>query len=549
MMKHFSIYFLAVAVLSACGGENTEGSDKRIIFNYNEMAGITSLDPAAASNFERISAVNQMFNGLVQMDDSLNVRPCIARSWKISEDGLVYTFTLRDDVYFHDHEVFPNGKGRKVTAADFVYSFTRLQDAKVSSALTLLTNLSKVESNNYTGFLAPSDTIFQVFLQKPFTPFLSILTMKYFSVVPREAVERYRDDFRSNPVGTGPFILRMWDEGNRLVMVRNENYFERDSSGNRLPYIDAVSVTFIKDRETAFLEFLKGDVDMISGIDAINTEQVLTKTGELNETFAKKFNMQSMPFLKTDYLGFLIDEKLSVAQQSPFLKKEVRQAINYAIDKRKMVRFLRNGLGTPATEGFIPPGLPSYKQGSVKGYEYNPEKAKELLFLAGYPDGKGMPEITLYTTKQYVELSEFVQAQLGEVGIRMTISVDNAPVIAEAIAASKVAFFRKSWFVDYPDAENFLSLFYSGNFSPKGYNYTHYYNPQFDLLYEKAQFEQDNYKRYEYYQKMDQMVMDDAPIVPLYYDQVVRLVNKDVTGLTPNPMNLLNLKTVKKSRP
>jgi peptide/nickel transport system substrate-binding protein len=547
-MKHFSIYLIAAAVLSACGGENTNSNDKRIIFSYNEMAGITSLDPAAASNFERISAVNQMYNGLVQMDDSLKVRPSIAKKWEISPDGLVYTFTLRNDVYFHDSEVFPNGKGRKVTAADFVYSFSRLQDAKVSSALTLLTNLSKKDSNNYTGFLAPNDTTFSVFLQKPFTPFLSILTMKFFSVVPKEAVEKYRDDFRSHPVGTGPFVFKMWEEGNRLVMVKNNNYFETDNEGNRLPYIDAVSVTFIKDRETAFLEFLKGDLDLISGIDAINTEQVLTKTGELNETYAKKFNMQSMPFLKTDYLGFLVDEKLSAARQSPFLKKEVRQAINYAIDKRKMVRFLRNGLGAPATEGFVPPGLPSYKEGSVKGYEYDPEKAKELLFLAGYPDGKGLPEITLYTTKQYVDLSEFVQAQLSEVGIKMTISVDNAPVIAEAIAASKVSFFRKSWVVDYPDAENFLSLFYSGNFSPKGYNYTHYYNPQFDLLYEKAQFEQDDYKRYEYYQKMDQLVMDDAPIVPLYYDQVVRLVNKQVSGLTPNPMNLLNLKSVKKSR-
>jgi oligopeptide transport system substrate-binding protein len=210
------------------------------------------------------------------------------------------------------------------------------------------------------------------------------------------------------------------------------------------------------------------------------------------------------------------------------------------------VRFLRNNLGTPATAGFVPPGLPSYESSKVKGYDYDLDKAKELLFLAGYPDGKGFPEITLHTTKQYLELSEFVQGQLAEIGIKMNVSVDNAPVVAEAVAASKVAFFRKSWVVDYPDAENFLSLFYSDNFSPKGYNYTHYYNPQFDVLYEKAQFEQDSYKRYEYYQQMDQMLIDDAPVVPLYYDQAVRLLNRKVEGLTPNPMNLLNLKRVRK---
>lgn len=544
-MKKIGIYIFALALLSACGGKKAS-NDKRTIFKYNEMAGITSLDPAAANNFERISAVNQMFNGLVQMDDSLRVQPSIAKSWKISENGLTYTFILRSDVYFHDHEVFPGGKGRKVTAADFVYSFARLQDAKVSSALTLLTNLSKKESNNYNGFSAPNDTTFEIYLEKPFTPFLSILTMKYFSVVPKEAVEKYGDDFRSNPVGTGPFKLKMWDEGNRLVMVRNDHYFEKGPDGEQLPYLDAVSVSFIKDRETAFLEFLKGDLDMLSGVDAINTEKVLTQNGDLVDVYKKKFNMQSMPFLKTDYLGFLVDERLSAARQSPFLKKEVRQAINYAIDREKMVKYLRKGLGTPATQGFVPPGLPSTRNNKVKGYEYDPEKAKELLFLAGYTDMKNFPEITLHTTKQYLELSEFIQRQLEMVGIRTNINVDNAPVVAEAVAAGKVAFFRKSWVVDYPDAENFLSNFYSGNFSPKGYNYTHYYNSQFDLLYEKAQFEQDAEKRYGYYHQMDQMVMEDAPVVPLYYDQVVRLVSKQVEGLTPNPMNLLNLESVRK---
>lgn len=547
-MKRSILAVTAAVVLYACsGGENNKKSD-RAIFKYNEMPGITSLDPAAASNFERISAVNQMFNGLVQMDDSLRVQPSIAKQWSISPDGLVYTFNLRNDVYFHDHEVFPQGKGRRVVADDFVYSFTRLFDAKVSSALTLLDNLAKTDSNNYKGFTAPNDTTFIVYLQKPFIPFLSILTMKYFSVVPKEAVERFKDDFRSNPVGTGPFRLKMWEEGTRLIMVKNENYFEKDAEGNRLPYLDGVSVSFIKDRETAFLEFLRGGIDMISGMDAINTEQVLTRNGELGPEYHKRFTMQSMPFLKTDYLGFLVDQKIAAAKQSPFLKKEVRQAINYAIDRKKMVRFLRNNLGTPATAGFVPPGLPSHEAGAVKGYDYNPDKAKELLFLAGYGEGKGFPEVTLHTTRQYLELSEFIQSEMEKVGIKMHVNVDNAPVIAEAIAGSKVSFFRKSWVVDYPDAENFLSLFYSGNFSPEGYNYTHYYNPRFDALYDKARFEPDAAKRYSMYREMDQMLMDDAPIVPLYYDQVVRLISKQIDGLTPNPMNLLNLKSVKKRR-
>ena len=543
MIKKF-LYFSIVVFAVSCSSNDDKKTDTRTVFKYNDMAGVTSLDPAAASSFENILVVNQLYNGLVEMSDMLCVQPSIAKSWKISSDGLTYTFNLRPDVFFHDNEYFENGKGRKVIANDFVYTFNRLMDPKVSSATTLLTY---VDMKDQKGFEAPNDSTLIIHLEMAFTPFLGILTMKYFSVLPKEVVEHYGDDFRRNPVGTGPFKFKMWNEGSKLVLVKNDNYFEFEN-GKRLPYLDAVSISFIKDKETSFLSFLQGGIDLVSGIDAINTDEVLTVEGELKDSYKNKFKMQTQPFLKTDYLGFLIDDNLPISKNSPFKNKAIRQAINYGFDRKKMVKYLRKNLGIAATAGFIPPGLPSFDESKVKGYDYNPDKVKELLFLAGYPDGKGLPDISLATTEQYLEIAEYIQSQLAEFGIKIRIDVQKASVFKDAIANSKINFFRKSWICDYPDEENFLSVFYSKNWSPKGSNYTHYSNPQFDVLYEKSQSELNDSTRHDYYQQMDQLLIDNAPVVPLYYDEVVRLVQNNVSGLSSNSMNLISLKRVKKTK-
>lgn len=530
-----------MSVISCTSGDEKK-EESRSVFKYNEMAGIPSLDPAAARSFENIWVVNQLYNGLVQMNDSLNVESSIAKSWNISKGGLLYTFNLRKDVFFHDNKYFENGKGRQVLSGDFVYSFNRLLDASVSSATSLLAN---VDMSDNKGFEAINDSTFTIHLAKPFTPFLRILTMKYFSVIPKEVVEQVGEDFRRNPVGTGPFKLKMWEEGSKMVLVKNAAYFEFENQ-ERLPYLDAISISFIKDKETSFLDFLQGKVDMVSGIDAINVDEVLTLEGTLKDKYRNQFKMQTQPYLKTDYLGFLIDENIDIVKNSPLKVKALRQAINYGFDRKKMVKYLRRNLGIAATAGFIPSGLPSYDTSIVKGYDYDPDKTRALLILAGYPDGKGLPEISLATSELYLELAEYIQSQLSEFGIKIKIDVQKASVLSEAIANAKVNFFRKSWIADYPDEENFLSLFYSKNRSPAGFNYTHYNNPEFDLLYEKSLAELNDEIRYTYYRKMDQLLVADVPVVPLYYDQVVRLVHNNIRGLTSNSMNMLSLKKVRK---
>ena len=510
------------------------------------MAGISSLDPASAISFENIWPVNQLFNGLVQMDDNLNITPCIAYRYNVSSDGLTYTFYLRNDVYFHDNPCFKSNKGRKVISRDFVYSFNRLFDSKVSSATNLLDNIDKSAQTDYKGFLAPNDSTLIIKLKEPFSAFLSILTMKFFSVIPFEAVEYYKQDFRSNPVGTGPFYFKMWEEGSKLILLKNKKYFEKDIKGNQLPYLDAVTVSFIKDRETAFMELLNGRFDMLSGADAFNINEVLDKDGELRDIYTKKFYLQKQNFLKTDYIGILIDEKIESVKLSPLKFKAVRQAINYAFDRDKLIKYLRNNIGYPAHAGFIPKGMKSYNPEKVKGYYYNPDLAKELLKEAGFPDGKGLPEIILHTTDNYKDQVEFIQSQLAECNIKVQISIEKTSVLRQAINNCEYVFFKKSWVGDYADEENFMTLFYSKNFSPQGVNYFHYNNPEFDKLFEKSKQEINDSLKIELYQKMDSLIIADAPIVPLYYDQVIRLVNHKIQNLGNNSMNLLNLKTVTK---
>lgn len=540
MKKYFCFFFV---ILSACGTpeENTE----KKFFRYNESGDITSLDPASAKRTENIWAVNQMFNGLVQLDDNLEVIPCIARSWGISDSGRVYTFHIRTDVYFNDHPQFPNGKGRKVVAQDFVLSLFRLMDMdEEQSAKYLFSNIARDDRSDNLGFTAPDDSTFVIYLQSPFPPFLNILTMQYCSVIPNEIAEHYGADFRRNPVGTGPFMFKAWEEGVKLVLTKNENYFEKEGD-NQLPYLDGVTVNFVKDKQNAFIDFEEGDADMLSGADMVNIDLIIDKDGKLKPEYPGKFEMQTGSYLKTDYLGFLVDMDSAIVKKSPLRIKEVREAIGYAIDRDKIVKHLRNSIGSSATQGFIPKGMPSFDS-TLQGFIYNPDKSRELLKKAGFPGGKGIDEITLHVTEQYLELSQFIEHELEEVGIPVKIFLNRTIVQTEIIANAQVNFFRKSWVADYADAENFFSCFYSKNLSPKGPNYTHFKNKKFDELFEKSLNEADNTRRFEIYKEMDQILIGEAPVVPLFYDQVFRLVNKNVEGLTLNPMNLLNLKRVKK---
>ena len=531
------IFVTIVLFLISCANPDKRYAGKTV-FNYNEPSGISSLDPAFTRDYANIWAVSQLFNGLVQLDDNLHIQPCIASSWEISPDGKQYTFHLRQDVYFHDDPFFSAGIGRKVCANDFVYSFNRIIDKTTASPGAWI-------FNNQENFIAKDDSTFIINLKKTYPPFLSILTMQYCSVVPKEIVEHYGKDFRSHPIGTGPFIFHLWKEGEKLILWKNPNYFESEN-GQSLPYLDAVAISFISNKQAAFTDFTQGKFDFNSSIDASYKDELLTKDGSLQKQFEGKFKMIRQPFLNTEYLGFLMDSTTSVFKNSPLKLKAIRQAINYGFDRRLMMTYLRNNIGSPGIAGMVPDGMPSFDSTKVTGYDYNPSKAKNLLKDAGFPAGKDLPPITMSTTGTYSDLCEYIQEQLEAIGIKIKIDVNQAGQHREMVSQLKLPFFRGSWIADYPDAENYLALFYSKNFTPSGPNYTHFKNSTFDSLYEKALTITNDSVRFGLYQQMDNLIMEESPVVVLYYDQIIRLIQNNIEGLSTNPMNLLNLKKVKK---
>ena len=267
--------------------ENAPLTDSRTAFRYNQQNPITSLDPAFARTQNNIWAVDCLFNGLVQLDDSLNVKPCISSHWSISPDGLSYRFALRTDVFFHDDPAFPNGgKGRKLVASDVVYSFKRLVDEAWPKPGSWIFK-GRVSADS--AFVAENDSTFVLRLNAPFQPMLQILSMQYASVVPFEVCEFWGRDFRRHPVGTGPFKFKIWAENQALVLIRNDHYFERDSSGQPLPYLDAVKTTFIGDRKTAFLEFKKGNLDYFVGLESAYINELLTSEVSSSQRYPRIF--------------------------------------------------------------------------------------------------------------------------------------------------------------------------------------------------------------------------------------------------------------------
>jgi len=531
--------FFAGGVLAGCKSRVT---NRQNIFYYNETSGVSSLDPAFAKNQSIMWVVHQLFNTLVETDNDLNLVPSLAKRWEISEDRKTYTFFLRDDVFFHDDAAFESGKGRKMTAADVVYSFNRIMDKQTASPGSWIFN-RKVDS--LRAFTAVNDTIFQLKLQKPYQPILGILSMQYCSIVPREAVEKYGVDFRAHPVGTGPFQFVAWDEGQALVLKKNQNYFEKDKQGKQLPYLDGVKVSFYDSKATEFLLFRQKQLDFINDIESSFKDEVLTKKGELRKNWEGKIVLQTHPYLNIEYLGILFDTSNVLVKNSPVKLKAIRQAINYGFDRRKMILYLRNSLGIPAESGFVPAGLPSFDSTEVDGYYYDPAKSRELLKQAGFPNGKGLAPIKLYTIPIYSDLASFIAKQLEEVGIPVQVDVVQKSFLLELTSNSRALFFRGSWIADYPDAENYLSVFYSKNPAPP--NYTRYNNPEFDEVFEKALAETNDSLRYKLYRRADQIVINDAPVVPLWYDEVIHLVQPNVTGFEANALNLLELRRIKKN--
>lgn len=526
-----------VSLLMACTGNEEDKGLK--IFRYNQASGISSLDPAFASLQSNIWAVNQIYNGLLETDSNLNIIPSLAKRYEVNEQGTRYTFHLRTDVYFHNDSCFEQSKGRKFTAHDVVYSFQRLIDPKTAAKGAWVFN---DKADSISPFVALNDSTVEIRLRKPFTALPGILTMQYCFIVPKEAVDKYGKDFRSHPVGTGPFRFSFWREGELLVLKKNENYFERDQSGRRLPYLDAIRISFIDSKATEFLKFKMKDLDLIVDLDAGVKDEVLTKTGQLQERYAGKFKMTKQPYLNTEYIG--INLELAERIQHPLRDARVRRALNLALNKKSIITYLRNGVGLPAQFGFVAPGIAGYPIQETGMTDFNLEAAKQLIKEAGFDDNHSFPETVLSCNSANEALCVFIASQLKQIGVSIKVDVMQGKALNEQMVKGNVLMFKASWIADYPDAESFLAVCYGGYSAPP--NYTRFKNTEYDRLYEKCMYVSNDSLRNRYYVTMDKLLKEQQPLIPIYYDEVLDFVQNNISGFRPNALNLLQLKYVRK---
>jgi peptide/nickel transport system substrate-binding protein len=513
---------MIVCLLVACGQK--DGQPEYDVFRYNEENNVMTLDPAFARSNNVMWITNQLFDGLVELDSNLQVVPSIAKTWDISEDGLTYTFDLRDDVYWHDDVCWGDQSPRRVVASDVVYSLDRIISPDVGSPGSWIFR-GRVRADS--PFEAPNDSTFVLHLDRPFAPMLGILTMQYCNVVPREAVEHYGDRWRQHPVGSGPFRLKRWVPNQAIYLNASTNYYVED-----LPYIDGVKISFVGDKKIAFLDLLAGNIDFFNGLESSFIDDLLTKEGTLQPKYKDRLNYIKSPYLNLEYVGFNHSDTTG-----PLADVRVRQAMNYAIDRETMLATLRNNVGQPASAGAIPRGLPGH--GLVDGYSYDIAEAQQLLQEAGYEQ----VDVTLKTNADYLDVCTYIRNQWQKIGINVEIEVVEAAYLREAMRQGDIQLFRASWIADYPDAESYMCLFYSELPAPP--NYTRYSNPDFDRLYEQSIQESDPGIRLQLFKRMDSLIVNDAAMILLFYDEKAQFTAQRVAGLSSNAVNMLDLSRVR----
>lgn len=543
-----SIGVLLFTVLGLGGCKNVDKKSPQQIFHYNEDVSVTTLDPAFVRSQSENWIVSQIFNGLIDLDAQLQPVPALAKSWEISTDLLTYTFHLRSDVNFCFVDKQGKVTTRKMVASDVAYSLSRIADPATSSPGAWIF-VGKIDSQLNRVFIAPNDSTFVLKLVSPAASLLGLLSTNFGYVVPKEYARLDKSYLARNPVGTGPFYVRRWEDEIKLVMRKNPHYHEKDTQGVPLPYLDAINVTFVKNKQTAFMQFAAGSYDFFNGLEGSFKDELLTDQAMLKPKYAQKMKAIITPFLNTEYVGCYLGE---YPGKTNWLKDvHLRRALFYAVDKQKLVRFFRNGLGDAGDWGVVPPILNAHEKETITEANAAWQKALAEYQQSGYAKQTNKPEIVLSTTADYLDMMVYLQETWGRLGVKIKVDIQTGGMLRQLRNEGKLMLFRGSWIADYPDAENFLACYYAPYLSPMGPNYTHFEDAQFDTLYRLIEVGESGQKaslRKQYIQQANQILIDQAPVIPLYYDKSIRLIQPWVQGLENDAANRLVLKRVKISR-
>lgn len=543
--------WLAALVFCAagCGGSASDESADGQVFRYNASDGLASLDPAQARDLESMWVIDQLYEGLVELTPSLEVVGALARSWQVDSAGTEIVFHLRSGVSFHG--------GQPLTAADVVASWSRIVDPKVASpGRWIFDNLAaRVDEEGHPGFFARDDSTVVVQLRSPQPNFAGLLCTPYASVVRAGGAAEVGGagaaeaaaglDLLTEADGTGPFKLGWWAPGVALVLHRHAGYWQRDAAGRGLPYLEAVHISFNREPAVEYLGLLQGRFDFVSGIDPAYAGELLDDEGDLLGQMEGVLRYERVPYLKTDYIGILVDSEAVEKLGVPVAGVEVRRAMSLGVDRAAMSRYLRRGTTEPAV-GFVPPGMPGFASGGRSALRYDPDEARQMMEGLGFTPEEPMTGLWLSTKPETADLCAYLQHAWQQIGVDVRIDVAPSGVDAERVARGEAPLFRKSWLADYPDAENYLALFTSERKAPDGPNYARFSDPTVDSLYNRMQVERNANLRLDLQREMERAVLKHMPVIPLWHDRVSHFLRKEVAGWQISPSNRLDLRRVQK---
>jgi peptide/nickel transport system substrate-binding protein len=517
-----AVLLMVSMVLAACSADSgnegeTEGDDagessgesKTLVFGRGGDS--VSLDPSRVTDGESMKVAANIFETLINFgEQDTTLQPGLAKEWEASEDGLTYTLQLEEGVKFHD--------GTDFNAEAVVKNFERWANGDADTFpyyQSMFGGFKGDEGHVIESVTAEGDHSVVFTLKRPQAPFLKNLAMTMFGIGSPEAFEADSEGFGENPVGTGPFKFVEWKRNDSITIEKNEDYWKEG-----LPKLDRVVFRSIPDNGARLNALITGDIDLADGI---NPSDQGTIDGDDN------LQLFERPSLNIGYLGMTVTRE-------PFGDKLVRQAFNHAIDKQAIIDAFFEGAAEPAKNP-LPPSIPAYDD-SIEGYEYDPEKAKELLAEAGYPDGFEMELWAMPVPRPYMpdgaKVAEVIQKNLADIGVTAEIVSYEWATYLEKASKGEADAFLLGWTGDNGDADNFIyALLDQDNIGSN--NYTYYENGELHDILIEAQTEVDEDKRNELYAKAQEIIHEDAPWVPLAHSTPLLAGSADITGFKAHP--------------
>lgn len=567
MKKNIIISAIGASMLflASCSGGKQDESEKPVAkggkvyggcLKVSESDTYQTLNPSSITDATSGFIATQIHDGLVKLNMStLKVEPSIAEKWEIDPSGTKYTFTIKKGVMFQDDECYTDGKGREVKAADFKYSFELLCKKSDDNKDFSATFKDRVAGANefydgkgeLTGVKVIDDYTLQVVLTKPSTVFLQILAEPSCAVISKEAVTKYGNAIKT---GAGPFIFDATNSGKeKIVLKRNNNYHGQDNLGNKLPFLDSIVVNIVPTKEQELSMFKEGKLDMITSLPSQSVKEMVESQIKDFQAKPPKYFLDNSPEMITQYYTFN-------TKKAPFDNVKVRKAFNYAINRQKIVDDILSGQAYgPGIKGITPPTftVDGYDISNINGYDFDVAQAKKLLAEAGYPNGKGFPSVKVILNSGGARNSNVVveiQKQLME-NLNINIDFDVVPYAqkAEDSRFGRMDIVRDAWIADFPSPESFLNLFYGANVpadmnQPSFPNTSRFQNAEFDMYYAKGRDAKTKDSSMVYFMKAEQILMNEAPIMPLWYEGNYRLTQFYVKDAFTNAMRYRNYSAV-----